>query len=118
MREPLFRETEIRPPPSSVTAGRGGSVSRRSHSSPLHRDFAEANSPPRRALAPLPGRSGATAPLVKSPFIKTSAVCSEREKSSTTEGGVGGCGVVGGLSARQVAGDLALILSEMNNRFC
>lgn len=74
--------------------------------------------PPRRALAPLPGRSGATAPLVKSPFIKTSAVCSEREKSSTTEGGVGGCGVVGGLSARQVAGDLALILSEMNNRFC
>lgn len=55
------------------------------------------------------GCPGATAPLMKTQFIKTSVICSERE--SATKGGAS-------LSARQVAGDLALILSDMNNRFC
>lgn len=70
-------------------------------------------------------------PLVKTQFISSGSsagvICSEqgeREKGTKEgEGGevggfLGGLGRGGGLSARQVAGDLALILSDMNNRFC
>lgn len=53
-------------------------------------------------------RPGATATLIKTQFIKTSVICSEREAPQKGAS----------LSARQVAGDLALILSDMNNRFC